>query len=504
MKNKLQPMQTIWRSLLWKEWHEHKWKLLALSTILVAAPMAGSLIVEKEAWFEILSAMLLPYAFLAGLFVAMGIAAGENARGTMPFFESLPVPMWKAAAAKFFWAAVTVVLPIFLMVGFVYGLCQLWDYLGVDYLNYIVRRGYFFSGGKNGSWWVQVLVIGSLGSLSLLVWGAAAGVNRRDEVRAGAVAVLVIVCWFFALAQLGDWIVSEPGHPLLVWFATAASTGPAGPAFINSVIAREALAKSASPTLSYWLIVTAGVLSHSCLLGWYLMRFGRPGPSFVHSRKQSVVPKTEATWLAPPRRSKLSAIAWKQTRELGPLALAAVATIAGLSLITHLQSEYRLHFEQNLIVVTVMLGFFLVVVAGIGVFYEDLKPKVDTFWRSRPVNVHLWFWVKFLTGLVIIACALGTPVLFAYWRLGGRPPNSPDGGTMALFLLTLYCWSVAAICLVRRPVYAAIFSLASVILLPLAAHLLSHWVQVSGWPILIAMCVLTAWLAVRYNLGYKG
>ena len=27
-------MQTIWRSLVWREWHEHKWKLAALAAIM--------------------------------------------------------------------------------------------------------------------------------------------------------------------------------------------------------------------------------------------------------------------------------------------------------------------------------------------------------------------------------------------------------------------------------------------------------------------------------------
>src|SRR5258705_482510 len=54
--------------------------------------------------------------FLGGIpmamFVGLGIAAGERSRGTLPFLQALPIPMWRIALIKLVFSLLTVILPV--------------------------------------------------------------------------------------------------------------------------------------------------------------------------------------------------------------------------------------------------------------------------------------------------------------------------------------------------------------------------------------------------------
>ena len=84
-------------------------------------------------------------------------------------------------------------------------------------------------------------------------------------------------------------------------------------------------------------------------------------------------------------------------RKTGPFVLLSVAAIVGSTALIFQLSEYsrsRGEFGDILLVMCADLGFFIVIVAGIGVLLDDLKPGLHTFWRSRPINPDLWFWAE--------------------------------------------------------------------------------------------------------------
>ena len=157
----------------------------------------------------------------------------------------------------------------------------------------------------------------------------------------------------------------------------------------------------------------------------------------------------------------------------------------------------------------------MVIVAGIGVLLDDLKPGLHTFWRSRPINPDLWFWTKFLTGLATTTVALGIPFLLV-WSLSGSNFWHVSLSRDAVFIipttfLSIYCFAVVAMALVRRPIYAAIFAIG---LIAFGSFTLKQFLPKSFEFDFEAVCVmemvlstlatLTAWLAVRYDIGYKG
>ena len=75
-------MRTIWHNLLWKEWHEHKWKMLSLVAITVSIPLA-SLYDGPETFFLSITSVLIASVFLSALFIGMGVAPPTPSWGSM-------------------------------------------------------------------------------------------------------------------------------------------------------------------------------------------------------------------------------------------------------------------------------------------------------------------------------------------------------------------------------------------------------------------------------------
>ncbi len=499
-------MNTIWQSLLWKEWHEHKWKLAALTAIFLAFPVV-MLVVKPEDFFDFHTGFLPFYVVLAGGFLGMSVAAGENGHGTTSFLRSLPGPMWQPALVKLLVAAVTAVVPLLLSAILLYVAAKF--------------RPTFFEKID-----VELLVLfepacSALAVLSLLVWMAAIGANCRDEVRAGAVGTLVVLVVFGIVAGILDATQSNTvmeDEQLDTWFQAISATLPGGFSFLMVTEQRFTWNRpDALFTLNYPWIVFAFLCSHGALIGWYLRRYGRPKFAPTQKAGASLSAEKAGFWLGPPRRSQLSAIVWKQVRETGPLNAIAVIGIAGLALIiqaAHGTDGFQTAFAESLLGTGIAMGFFVTIVAGISVFYEDLQPGLHTFWRSRPVNIQIWFWGKFLTGLAVTALALCLPLVGAL-TIDGRPLYHPREIMMGLSVfMALYCWATATMCLIRQPIYAAVLTVGVYILVIVAINLFDHWGWSPDWGnvnvfttfsgILALLGTMAAWWSVRNDVGWKG
>ena len=100
--------------------------------------------------------------------------------------------MYRIAAWKLFFGLVTLFVPILLAACLIY----LWS-LVPDEMGGTARAVFQLDvHSATGSWFVDLLLVASSVSASLFIWSAAAGVNRKDEVSAGAVALAVIASWY--------------------------------------------------------------------------------------------------------------------------------------------------------------------------------------------------------------------------------------------------------------------------------------------------------------------
>jgi hypothetical protein len=539
-------MRTIWHSLAWKEWHEHKWKLVSLLAILWAVTSLFLLDVDRGMLIGIGAALAFGIVPLA-IFVGLGTAAGERSRGTLPFLQALPVPMWRVALHKMAFGLVTILVPALLSVALVIAWCKCLDLRGIEYdgaadagMPWEIREIPFAFGTEN--LFADSALAVAFSAVSFYVWTIAAGVNRKDEVSAGAVALTVVTVWWVLLSLL--WRVSvRSWGPFAQWrevpekwlAVIGVSTAP-GSLPWNSEM---------SAGINHALVAGTCVSSVTllALATWYVCRFGRISDREIRSPK-TAVRGTGPDWLDAPRRSPLAAIAWKQVRESGPLVLVGLAIIAGTVVVLWIGTDRSfLHLVDIYPVASAAVGFAVAMIVGIGAFYYDVGPRLNEFWRSRPISPDVWFWTKFSSGVAIILAAIYGPIV-----LGVLPGiialiASPDfdlavlvsrlaasiGPALLLFpviTVALFAAAAAMMCLVRNAVYAAILSIAVVYLGFVATAIAIVVVQLArgergleyfsdvfddvtplqgaaGLSLTFVICTLVAWLAVRYDWGRK-
>jgi ABC-type transport system involved in multi-copper enzyme maturation permease subunit len=524
-------MRSVWQSLAWKEWHEHKWKLAALTGVLCGVTGVALLALLREDFNSLdgfIPALIMGMIPLT-LFIGMGEAAGENTNRTMPFLQSLPVPMWKAAVWKLVFGTITCLTPILLtllLIAVWYGFADLLVKHPQTVLRVSEVRLFKSMAMERplGAWILSALVMSGSISVSLFIWTAALGVNRKNEVAAGGVALLGIVGWWFVIFVLAslaeDW--SRFGHfqkELLDTLILAASPGGL------SLVLSEGGPRT---QVVIEMAVLAAISTHLLLARWYVLRFGRAKNIGAFSPLPASRPSARADWLGLPRRSPFTAILWKQFHESGPIAVAGLAAIIFIFAVLSLtNSGYYLspanspHITELLVGLTVDIGFLTTLIVGIGAFDRDLSPQLNTFWRSRPIDPNLLFWCKYLTGLTVLAGALLIPlgiISLVNWRWApyGSWPHYLEGVVMGVgIFLAVYALSVAAICTVRVTLYAAILSMGV-----LAGGVSLAWFfldsnntewTATDWAYATSVLTLTTavlatlvgWWAVRRNVGWK-
>jgi ABC-type transport system involved in multi-copper enzyme maturation permease subunit len=512
-------MKTIWSSLIWKEWHEHKWKLVATTAVFCGVVLTAAALYEIDEVFGIAAALIsfciVPMAF----FVGLGAAAGERGAGTMAFTQSLPVPMWRVAVAKLSMGLLTMVIPTLLTVALIAAWMAVVSLVNPEQNQSALRQVDIHS--ATGHWYLDCLLICSSLGVSILIWAAAAGVNRRDEVVAGGYAVGAIVGWwlllfaFFVAFGSGTWPTFE---------AVLLATAPAGFIVAGGIAIDQAL--SLAP-----VIITASAV-HLLLAASYVWRLGRIVPSDVPSPRAAIQSSDVAVWLSAPRVSPMAAIVWKQLRESRPLFLAGLAVIVGFVLLVTADFVWNSHRNQlnqlpvEIMKVSAMIGIVLALLMGVGVALNDTRPGINRFWRSRPVNPNQWFWMKFITGLVILIATVYVPVAIGAVASLNHPTaafNHPDLAVIFPLQLAIYAAAVATTILVRQAVYAAILSIAMAyvcVMLVLSPSVFSHGLRTGDWTwehlqepsesaIAIAcfvsfwICTILGWLAMRFDWGRK-
>src|SRR6478672_1738213 len=93
-------MQDIWTSLAWKEWQEHKWKIASTIAVLFGLVICMQLTGMTSSVAESTQIGIYLGGIPLAVFVGLGIAAGEQSRGTLDFLQAQPIPMRRIAICK--------------------------------------------------------------------------------------------------------------------------------------------------------------------------------------------------------------------------------------------------------------------------------------------------------------------------------------------------------------------------------------------------------------------
>jgi hypothetical protein len=163
--------------------------------------------------------------------------------------------------------------------------------------------------------------------------------------------------------------------------------------------------------------------------------------------------------------------------------------------------------------VTTTVATLVILVTGIGLLYEDYMPGVDRFWRSRPLNINCYFGVKYVTGIVVQLFVFLPLLAFSYWSLGWSDSTLLAGWYMVLFSLVLYSLAILFYSVLRQPIYAAVLSIATLVIgwigiMALSPHGPPSWLRTT-YGASLAMLVptiaatLLAWQAVVRDWGWK-
>lgn len=511
-------MRTIWLGLAWKEWHEHKWKLTSVVAVLcgVAAVCLWAAGGGDLRAMDAVPAMLIVTLVPMSLFIGLTTSTGERSRGTLPFLQALPVPMWRVALAKFLAGLATLAVALVIALVLFYLALLGLESLGASRL---AEASDLSSAGdlREAALWLLAV------AASLYVWSAAVGVNRKDEVSAGAVVAAVIVGLWALLFLIVQCIHSLSGH----YLGPLASALGVGLAPLGFVALHDVTDKN---SIALWLGIVVAIVVHLSLAAWYVGRFGRVANLEVRSPRPALRAAGRVDWLAPPRRRPLSAIAWKQLRESLPIVLGGMICIVGTVLVVLVANWRDMSRWEDVSEVVVgvcgIFGAFLALVFGVATFFHDVEPHTNEFWRSRPIGPNQWFWVKSATGLATFLATVYLPVLIAAASSHSLRwfSESRDGILIPPIHLALFAATMAMMCLVRQAIYAVVLGMAAVY----AEVLFYSWLALTagklfGAPVwdsrslddsgmnMVAMGLIVSffmnmligWIAVRRDWGWR-
>ena len=358
---------------------------------------------------------------------------------------------------------------------------------------------------------------------SLLIWTVAAGANRKDEISAGAVAIVTMVAAYgilFAFLWLLSKMTSDPSylrqegwlHPLIAGL-------PGVCAFTSYHNGATSLGgESWFGHFGPYLIVA--IYSHALLIGIFLERYGRDSAGVWQLSLQGAESK-QRDWLSPPRRSATWAVMWKTVREIAPLLVTGAVLTLGVALLVRI-SQPTIDWREVAFGLWAYIGGFVGIALGIGVFREDLQPGLHTFWRSRPASVSGWYWIKFSLAVgLLVLLGFGMGWLGAEYRLdrADRIPLDDYDGWQQLYWawgpsvgvilvhVGLYVGAALLMILVRRPIFAAVMDVGLLIGFVFASEYVFRWIgpseqnaYVIGVP-LVLLCMagvaILAWQAFK-------
>lgn len=488
-----------WRALLWKEFHEHKWKSIALFAIVISIP-TYSLLFAQETFFGTYAGAIVIYTAIAGIFLAMHTVAHEKSQGTLAFLQGLPGRAQEVAVAKLIAAIVCVCIPIITMAA---GYSLVIWLTNMEFPHVIPLPT-----EPIVPWMLSVAGFGCVCSVGVYIWTVFLARRSQTELQVGRTGVLALAIWSAVVIGVNSIqadISALPAAIARLWDAI-------GPPYndLFGAISGDMTAY----TFGVWSILIR-LITFAFLAGYFVKDFGRLS-TVVDQPRRSLSDTT--AWLGAPRKSAVLAIAWKQFREAAPFVLSATAIVLVLSVIVGLGSSTHpgmvvRTISSSLIGFTIIGGFVLAVLLGVGTFCNDMRRPLRSFWQAQPINPDLWFWMKFLTGAAAVVAGLLLPVVVAAF-LGGLV--FADGIVMSgvLLLGIAYASAVLMMCVVRQPIYAGILATPLTIgvgMLFSPSHLTMRFgfdaadalqISVASHSAMLVACIIVSWLSVRYDWGF--
>lgn len=476
-------MRSPLRSLIWKEWHDRKW-LLALGSAWVLVGVAYGVGYEATHRVHGPAASFwnttMFFGLCAAVFLAMRTSLGEVTQRTLGYSASLPVSLHTQAGVRLGGAVVTLTGPMLL------GALVLWMFLLVGFIEQgpAVPKPFLrfvqlpqrppLTGLEAGKLVALVTAINMASSVQLLLILSVIGTRRRAESHLGFLGVCAACAWLLLLtvpnsrfdrngeSDPRDWLGALVPQSLIIIGGAGGSEGYYG---------------DLDFTHSVWGPLAANLLVLAALAWWFTRRYGtirRPAvegsPSRLRWRFPAVLSRMPLRW-----PGRCSALIWLDLRQAVPMCLAGLVLAGLLAMVNVLSSHSPVdatlpwRIAGRLSEGTWIVAILWAAVVGSGVFAGEFQPRLEQFWRSRPISPSLWFWIKFCVGLAAVLGVLDLVTIVLGWTSRNDPSSDAMSyayiACLPLLHALTYALAVLAICWLRQGVLAGMAAILSLFIL---------------------------------------
>ena len=474
-------MSPQFRCLLSKEWTERRQSLLwgiGIMVYLLGYCVAYEFEYRTRAFVASYYSMCMLFGCFGSLLSSMFTAAGEYSRGTLKFSDSLPTSRWTIAWSRLIamWGCLVIPIIVTSVVATVILGCGLIEQAGLrtedyntDGIRLPQRPSISPIAAISFLWTVTAIAVCEALYLSTLI--SLIGTWCRREATVAFLGVIIVLISFES-TEFGKNLANARHTVASQWIGGVFPQSLAIPWGYGELDGSSYTDLELAPQVAGPLTVN---LFLSLALGaWFATHYGSRSETTATVRRRWWSPQMPHLLSRLPIQlpGRWAALVWLNARQSIPLCVSGLVVAGLLTLISlrEMRSYPTLEsrFIRQLPESTWMLGMLWGAIVAVGVFGAETKSGIDQFWRSRPIPPRMWFWVKYGIGLASLLITLDVLPSLGLWSLGQRTEVGSGyqliGLRSSLYCLPLlharaYSFTVAAICLLRRPIHGAVLGL---------------------------------------------
>jgi len=475
------------KSLLWKQWRENRGYLAIFTAWMV---LAAFYCIGYEVGYRFratvgqFSGWALFYTIGAAVFLAMRTAQGEQTAGTISFSASLPVSLRRIAAVRIAGAAATLAVPVL---------------VGAALLSLAIASGLVEQAGPRGDRPFPRLQERETASLM-------AALEQLGSVTAiaifGGIQLLLVLslfgCWLRSQAQVGLLgAVMGFGSMVasgLLWYGERrpyvqlayGAVLPQSLAIQWGYGAEHGGFYTDHELAHYrWVALGLAIPLLLILARLFVTQYGRLPRTASATRPKRFRHATPAILSHIPIRlpGRWGALIWLELRQSLPLvtfgllfallvAVAAVAMEPQFNYSTGANYSIGDSVRAEMPGSIAFVGMLWAAVVGSGIYSAELGSGLGAFWRSRPISPGIWFWCKFIIGLVVVVSVLDGVTILVSWNSPRESMTTGMSwayvGCFPLIHALMYALAVLGTCWLRKPVIGGFLAILGYTVLTLA------------------------------------
>lgn len=475
------------KSLLWKQWRENRGYLAIFTAWMV---LAACYCIGYEVGYRFRATVgqfcgcAWLYTIGAAIFLAMRTAQGEQTAGTISFSASLPVSLRQIAAVRIAGAAATLAVPVL---------------VGAALLSLALASGLVEQAGPRGG--PPSPQLQQRETASLLT-----ALEQLGSIT--AIAIFGGIQLLFVLSLFGCWLRSQAQVGLLgavMGFGSIVAQGlfwygerrpyvqlAYGAVFPQSLAIQWGYGAEhggfyTDHELAHyrWIALGLAIPLLLILARLFVTQFGQLPRAALATRPKRFRLAIPAVLSHIPIRlpGRWGALIWLELRQSLPLVtfgllfalLVAVAAVA-------VEPQFNYSTGENYSIgesvraemphTIAFVGMLWAAVVGSGIYSAELGSGLGAFWRSRPISPGMWFWCKFIIGLVAVVSVLDGVTILISWNSPRETMTTGMSwayvGCFPLLHALMYALAVLGTCWLRKPVIGGFLAILGYAVLTIA------------------------------------